>query len=175
MEEDRDFIEFQGIKFYWHPKYKYYLASRCGQILSLKWNKKRILKFGKSGNNNYLIFCLCEKNKKIYYLVHRYVFEAFKGEIPSDKQVDHVDNCKENNSISNLQLLTPSENMRKSHFKIKVKSLNIETKEEKIFDSLKEAAEYYKIDSSNISKICKKKMKTSKSKKDGKRFKFFYL
>ena len=170
----RDYVKFQDIKFYWHPKYKYYLASRCGQILSLKQKEKRILKFGNNGNN-YLIFCLCEKNKKIYYLVHRYVFETFKGEIPCYKQVDHIDNHKENNSISNLQLLTPSENIRKSHFKIKVKSLNIETKEEKIFDSLKEAAEYYNIFSSNISKICQKIRKFSKSKKDGKRYKFFYL
>ena len=39
MEEDRDFIKFQDIKFYWHPFTKYYLASRCGKILSLKRNK----------------------------------------------------------------------------------------------------------------------------------------
>ena len=127
MEEERKYIKFQDIKFFWHPKYKYYLASRCGQILSLKQKEKRILKFGNNGNN-YLIFCLCENNKKKSYYVHRFIYECFKGAIPVDKQVDHVDRCKLNNSIDNLQLLTPRENTRKSCCK-KVVSFNIETQE----------------------------------------------
>ena len=164
--ENRDFIEFQDIKFYFHPYHKDYLASKCGKILSLKWNNKRILKFGKTGDN-YLKFCFCENNKKSYYLIHRFVYECIKGIIPKGMETDHVDGDKKNNSISNLQLLTKKENIRKSNCK-KVISLNLETQDEKIFYSIKEAAEYYKIDSSSISAICKKKMKTSKSKKDGK-------
>ena len=92
----RDYVKYQGIKFYSHPFSEDYLASKNGKILSIKWNKKRILKFGNNGKN-YSIFCLCEKNKKIYYLVHRFIYECFKGKIPSDKQVDHIDNHKENN------------------------------------------------------------------------------
>ena len=170
----REFIEFENIKFYYHPKYNYYLASRCGQILSLKWSKKRILKLHKL-RHGYLNFKLCENNIHKEYSVHRFVYECFKGTIPKGMHTDHCDNNKENNSISNLQLLTPSENIRKSHFKIKVKSLNIETKEEKIFDSLKDAGEFYQIDFSSISKNCRKKNKTLKSKEDGKKFQFFYL
>ena len=171
---NRDFIVFQEIKFFWHPYHKDYLASKCGKILSLKNKEKRILKFRNNGKN-YLTFCLCENNKKRNYYIHRFVFETFKGEIPKEKVIDHCDNDSKNNSISNLQLLTPLENIRKNHFKKKVISLNIETKEEKIFYSIKEAAEYYNIFSTNISAICKKKIKTCKSKKDGKRYKFFYL
>ena len=170
----RDYIKFKEIKFFWHPYHKDYLASRYGKILSLKWNKKRILKLN-TLRNGYLYFGLHINNTQKNYLVHRFVYETFKGEIPSDKQVDHVDNCKENNSLSNLQLLTPSENTRKNHFKKKVISLNIETKEEIIFDSLKEAAEYHQIYYSTVSKICRKIRKTTKSKKDGKRYQFFYL
>ena len=170
----RDYVKFQEIKFFWHPKYKYYLASKSGQILSLKWNKKRILKLN-SLRNGYLYFGLHINNTQKNYSVHRFVYETFKGEIPVDKQVDHVDNCKENNSLSNLQLLTPSENTRKNHFKKKVISLNIETKEEKIFDSFNKAAEFYQIHKSTVSKNCKKKIKITKSKKDGKKFQFFYF
>ena len=170
----RDFIKFQGIKFFWHPFHKDYLASKCGKILSLKQKEKRILRLGKNGKNNYLIFCLSEKNKKKFYLVHRFVFETFKGEIPSDKQVDHADNCKENNFISNLQLLTPKENHHKSHCK-KVISLNIESGEEKIFNSFNKAAEFYQIHKSTVSMICRKINKSCKSKKDGKCYQFFYL
>ena len=173
MEEDRDFIEFKNIKFYWHPKYKYYLASRCGQILSLKRNKKMILKLQKI-SRGYFYFQLFKNNSRKIYLVSRFVYEYFKGEIPVDKEVDHIDNNKENNNITNLQLLSPKENIRKSKCK-KVISLNIVTKEEKIFESVTEAGEFYDIFSTNISKNCRKKIKTCKSKKDGKRYQFFYL
>ena len=173
MEEERDFIEFKNIKFYWHPKYKYYLASRCGQILSLKRNKKRILKIQNNGNN-YLIFCLCENNKKRFYYIHRFVYETFKGEIPEGMHIDHFDFDRKNNIINNLQILTPKENIRKSKCK-KVISLNLETKEEKIFDSLSQAAEFYQIAINTVCENCQKKIKISKSKKDGKKFQFFYL
>ena len=169
---NREFIEFQDIKFYKHPKYKKYLASKCGQILSLKLNKTKILKLVLSGNG-YFMFSLYKNGIKRYY-VHRFVYECFKGAIPKGKEIDHVDRDKKNNNIINLQLLSHLENSRKSNCK-KVISYNLETQEEKIFDSITEAGEFYQIDFSNISKICRKKRKTGKSKKDGKRYQFFYL
>ena len=129
--KDREYI-----KFFWHPFHKNYLASKCGQILSLKCNKKKIFKLVLSANG-YFYFNLYENNKHKFYSVSRFVFECFKGKIPVDKQVDHVDNCEENNSINNLQLLSPKENSEKSNCK-KVISFNVETKEKIIFDSLKE-------------------------------------
>ena len=169
----REYIKFQDIKFFWHPFSKYYLASKSGQILSLKRKEKKILKL----HNNcwgYLVFNFYKNNKKRSYYVHRFVYETFKGEIPKGMQTDHIDNNKKNNSINNLQLLFPKENQQKSNCK-KVISLNIETKEEKIFDSFNKAAEFYQIHKSTVSKNCKKKTKITKSKKDGKRYKFFYL
>ena len=38
---NREFIEFQDIKFYKHPKYKKYLVSKCGKILSLNRKEKK--------------------------------------------------------------------------------------------------------------------------------------
>ena len=169
----REYVKFKDIKFFWHPKYKYYLASRCGQILSLKRKKKKILKLC-LGGSGYFYFHLFENNFHKYYRVSRFIFECFKGEIPLDKQVDHIDNCKENNFISNLQLLTPKENQNKSNCK-KIISFNIKTQEEKIFDSLSQAAEYYQISVKTVCYNCRKIIKTTKSKKDGKRYKFFYL
>ena len=161
--KDQDFIEFQVD----------YLASKCGKILSLKHKEKRILKFRNNGNN-YLTFCFCKNNKKRNFYIHRFVFETFKGAIPKGMEIDHYDANRKNNSIYNLQLLTPKENQRKSHCK-KVISLNIETQEEKIFDSLKEAGEYFNILPSLVFKNCQKIIKTSKSKKDGMKYQFFYL
>ena len=169
---NREYIEFKDIKFYWHPKYKYYLASRCGQILSLKQKEKKILKLQVS-NSGYFMFGLYENGNKSYY-VHRFVFETFKAIIPKGMEIDHRDSNKKNNNIINLQLLSRLENIRKARCK-KVISLNIETKKEKIFESVTEASEFHKIIGSSITLNCQKIYKTCKSKKDGKRFQFFYL
>ena len=170
--ESYEIIKIQNIKFYSHPIYSKYFASEDGQIISKK--HKKILKFWLNRDKGYQYFSLFIYNTKKSYLVSRFVYECFKGEIPVDKDVDHIDSNKKNNSINNLQLLSHKENVRKARCK-KVISLNIETQEEKIFDSIKEAGEFYDIFASNISAICKKKMKTSKSKKDGKKYQFFYL
>ena len=170
---NREYVKYQDIKFYWHPKYKYYLASKCGKILSLKRKEKRILKLYTT-IDGYLFFKLCENNKKINYLIHRFVYETFKGIIPKEKEIDHRDSNKKNNFISNLQLLSHKENIRKSKCK-KVISFNIETKEKKIFNSFNKAAEFYQIHKSTVSMICRKIRKTCKSKKDGKKYQFFYL
>ena len=126
MEEEREYLEFQEIKFYFHPFHKDYLASCYGKILSLKRNKKRILKLN-TLRNGYLYFGLHINNTQKNYLVHRFVYECFKGVIPKGMETDHIDADKKNNSISNLQLLTKKENIRKSCCK-KIISLNIKTK-----------------------------------------------
>ena len=136
---NREIIKFQGIKFYVHPIYSQYSVNKKGQILSK--NRKKILKLGSKIGNGYQYFSLRINNTQKTYLVSRFVYECFKGNIPDDKEVDHIDNNKQNNSIKNLQLLTHKENTRKSHCK-KVKSFNIETREEKNFKSVNEAAKY---------------------------------
>ena len=43
----------------------------------------------------------------------RFLYAWFKGPIPAGYEVDHKDNDPFNNSLDNLQLLTPEENNRK--------------------------------------------------------------
>ena len=113
-------------------------------------------------------------NTKKNYFVSRFVYECFKVNIPGDKEIDHIDNNKENNSIKNLQLLTHKENVRKSRCK-KVKSFNIVTREEKKFKSIKEAAKYNRISPSAVCLNCRKITRTSKSKRDGMIYIFNYI
>lgn len=49
---------------------------------------------------------ICKKN----ILLHRAVAELFIGKIPENKCVNHIDGCKTNNHVSNLEIVTYSEN-----------------------------------------------------------------
>lgn len=44
--------------------------------------------------------------------VHRLVVKAFMGEIPEGLQVNHMDGVKHNNNLSNLEVVTASQNQR---------------------------------------------------------------
>ena len=48
------------------------------------------------------------------YQTHRFIWECFNGLIPDGKEIDHINNIKSDNRLSNLQLLTPKENGKKA-------------------------------------------------------------
>lgn len=81
---------------------------RVWSYLSNKWLKLKISK-------GYHLVRLCKEGKVYNFLVHRLVYETFKGIIPKGLVVDHIDSNRLNNIIDNLQLLTPSENSRKAN------------------------------------------------------------
>ena len=88
--------------------YENYVVSSFGKIKNTK--TARILKAGLS-SHGYLTVVLCEDGlaKKSYY-VHRLVANAFINN-PNDKLcVDHKDNNKTNNNISNLRFATAKQN-----------------------------------------------------------------
>ena len=113
-----------GKKYYKHPVFSNYAASKNGDIISLK--NERILKMVDNGNG-YLYFSLCDKRieKPKNYYQHRFVYEVFKGVIPRCLEIDHVNNCKTDNRIKNLQLLNHKQNVGKSNNKAIV-SINVE-------------------------------------------------
>ena len=161
-----------GKKYYKHNDYTKYAASKDGSIINIK--TKRIIKM--INCHGYLYFNLCDANllKPKFYYQHRFVYEVFKGEIPKFFEVDHVNNLKYDNRIKNLQLLTKKSNNEKSHNK-PVVSTNIETGEEKRFDSITKASNDLQIHIVSISSICRKLYKSSKSKKDGCKYTFKFL
>ena len=140
-----------------------------------KWVTSQVLpsirKFG-------LFFSLRDKRieKPKNYYQHRFVYEVFKGLIPRCLEIDHINNCKTDNRIKNLQLLNHKQNVGKSRNKAIV-SINVENGKKKVFISIKKASIELGICASNISNICNKKKyyKSANCKKDCKKYTFEYL
>ena len=94
-----------GKKFYIHPIFCKYAASKDGEILNVKTG--RILKKNLT-YQGYYQFKISDKNlirPKNYY-IHRFEWECIKGVIPEGFVIDHIDSNKTNNKIENLQLLS---------------------------------------------------------------------
>lgn len=53
--------------------------------------------------------------RRIWKRAHRVVYETFVGKIKQGLEIDHIDGDKHNNNISNLRMVTRSENMKAVH------------------------------------------------------------
>ena len=155
-------------KYYKHQVFSNYAANKNGEVINVKTGRN--IKTSKS-SNKYLTFKIYnEKLEKPYtYSHHRFVYEVFKGPIPKYLQIDHRNSIRNDNRISNLQLLTPIKNIQKSLGK-PIISISITTGEERKFNCIKKASIELDINKSTISNICckRKYYKTSRSNKDGK-------
>lgn len=82
---------------------------RVWSYLSNKWLKPGI------NSSGYYYVHLRKDGQTHGFFIHRLVYSTFKGEIPSNMQVDHINNLKGDNRLENLQVLSPIENSRKSN------------------------------------------------------------
>ena len=146
-----------------HPMYTNYGANEDGTILNLRTMKN--IKPSMKKSNGYLRICVRLNKKQKNYLLHRFVYECFRGDIPPELQVDHIDNDKKNNCIDNLQLLTPAANCQKAPVgkrgkndkrAVQIISICLETKERETFPSMNAAARELGVYVGQISKIVRK-------------------
>ena len=119
-----------GKKFYIHPIFTNYAASKDGEILNVKTG--RIFKKIMSDQGYYKFKVNDKKNliKPKSYYIHRFEWECIRGVIPEGFIIDHCDSVKTNNKIENLQLLTFIENVQKGRRKA-ITSFNIKNNEQK--------------------------------------------
>ena len=87
-------------------KYEVYEDGRIWSYVTNKWLTPRL------NHKGYEQVTLSDNNNdKKTYSVHRVVYEAVSGTpIPEGMQVNHIDENKTNNHITNLNLMTPKEN-----------------------------------------------------------------
>ena len=172
-----------------HPIYDLYAGSKDGNIINIT---KKIPNIGNKNNRGYLICAVrkyAQPGHKVY-LVHRFIWECYNGLIPDEKVIDHINNKKDDNQLSNLQLLTQSENNRKSvkdrdflyvplNIKTRkcVKATNKNTNEVTYFNSTYSAQQYLAINHGTIKRVCEGYYgrKSGKSKKDGHSYTFEYI
>lgn len=115
-----------------------YAINTDGEVANLKTG---LLVRG-SERNGYLRITI--RNKQ--YSIHRLVWETFNEHIPEGYYIDHIDGNKSNNALSNLRLVTQSENMKnamKNGHKGQISVLQYDKKGNFIqeFESIQKAAD----------------------------------
>lgn len=87
-----------------------YEISNLGNVRNIKTDKIILTNSIRSG---YKSFTVHVKNKTYAYKVHRLVAQAFiPNDDPKKKFVNHIDGNKLNNKVTNLEWVTPSENVQ---------------------------------------------------------------
>lgn len=153
-----------------------YEASDDGQVRSLPRNTTsgKLLN-QRTQNKGYYTVTICKNGKRKDRLVHRLVWEAFNGMVPNGYEVNHIDENKANNALSNLELLTHRENVNYGSHKTKQRYGQPARKGviaydkitgEKVwkFDSLRHAVEVLNLDKrsfTNIAGCCNGRTKTA--------------
>ena len=153
-----------------------YMVSNFGRVKRLNYNKtgkEGILKARKS-DRGYLHVHLSKDGKKKWYRIHRLVATAFCENPHGFKEVNHIDEDKENNKADNLEWCSRSYNMTYNGRAKKVaeKQRNNPRTSKPIigidkvtgliieFQSAKEAERQLGINNGNIIQCCKGKYKS---------------
>lgn len=148
-----------------------YQISNFGRVKSFYFKNLRILKPHKvKGYSNVELY---KNKKKKQFYIHRLVMENFCPiENMNVLDVNHKDEDKSNNHISNLEWMTHKDNLNygsraeKARMKMQGKNSSRSKKvrcieKDVIYEALREAERQLGIPATNISKACKGKIKTA--------------
>ena len=137
---------------------------------------KKILSPSINKDSGYYQIDLWKNNKSRKYTLHRLVANNFIPNLENKPTVDHIDGNRLNNDISNLRWATYSEqNSRFNTFGVrseKIKVINANG-EELIFNRIKDVAEHFNCNISNISQMLKKGTFGKRGKT--RNYKFIYM
>lgn len=120
-------------------------------------------------NRGYLRVVLCKDGKPKKFFIHRLVATVFIDNPYNKKEVNHINGCKTDNCVDNLEWNTSSENMIHSYRVLKNKSFGgvpkqpvrcIETGQ--VFESQSDTARYFGCDRGLIYQSIHKGLKVLK-------------
>lgn len=92
-------------------EFPHYTVDNFGECRSLMTNKP----LSNSVSNGYHSVRFCKDKVHKRYLVHRLVLASFLGFNTEKIYVDHKDDNRSNNTLTNLRWVTQSENVKKSY------------------------------------------------------------
>lgn len=140
VEEWKDISDYEGL----------YKISNLGNVLSVKRNKQ----LAKSDSNGYDTVNLSKNGKTTKCKVHRLVAINFIENIDNKPIVNHIDENKKNNRVSNLEWVTARENniygTRLNKVRKPIKAIDIATGEFNIYESQTKCARMLNLNHSNI-------------------------
>lgn len=85
-----------------------YMISRSGAIKSFRKHKDGYILSNRNSKGDYLRINLYDRNgRRESTSIHLVVAKTFIGEIPKGYQVHHIDGNKQNNAVSNLEIIHP--------------------------------------------------------------------
>ena len=143
-----------------------YEVSNLGKVRNIK--SGRVLKTSLN-NNGYLRLFLCKNNKRKHLYLHRIIATAFIDNPDEKPCVNHIDENKLNNDLSNLEWCTVRENLihgtrtkraAEKCFK-KVIQLDLNDNVLNEFESIKQAGQKTGALARNISSCCNGKRKSA--------------
>lgn len=94
--------------------YDKYFITDDGKIFSDKYNTRRQLK-PRINKKGYYYVNLCKNGKYKSVEIHRLVAKHFLPNFDESLQVNHIDGCKTNDNVSNLEMVTQSENLQHAY------------------------------------------------------------
>ena len=141
-----------------------YQVSNLGRVKSSYTN--RILK-GRKHTHGYLMVNLYKNSNVSNKMIHRLVAQAFIPNPENKPQVNHVDEDKTNNVVSNIEWMTATENInhgthneRMAKTKsIPIIAINIKTGESQEFYGTNECARQLDLNQGNITRVLKGRYK----------------
>nr|DAW62262.1 MAG TPA: homing endonuclease [Caudoviricetes sp.] len=154
-----------------------YMVSNFGNVKSLNYmhkNKSHLLK-QTVGNKGYLYVTLNKNGKHWTYFVHRLVAQAFIPNPNNLPTVNHMDECRTNNCVKNLEWLSYKDNnLYGNHYKrVSETQLNDPKKSKRVlqydlngrfikkWESASEVQRKLSVNSSNIIQNCRGNVKTA--------------
>ena len=172
MEEWRDIEGYEGL----------YQVSNLGRIKSVNYRGHKgyegILRLRPDGKG-YGMVALYKNNKVRHFKVHRLVAQTFIPKPNNYPQVNHKDENKANNCVSNLEWCTNEYNHnygtrnKRVGKSLSKKTLCITTGE--IFNSTKEASKKYGVHNGSLVECCNNKRNSAGTLPTGEKLKWMYI